>query len=224
MADSLVVPSFRPFARETAGSEIATGDLVTLAASLKKEIGERKRAETRLQRNEKSFRELFSCNPVPMWVFDARTQKILEVNDAATSRYGYSRDEFLTMEFKEILAPDERSRFEEMLSSGSEVLGIRRSWTHHLRGSHPAAVHMSIHTVELSGRRSMLAQAENTGEWEALEVQLRQAQKIEAVGRLAGGVAHDFNNLLTIIRGYGEMLVSSMSPADPSYSSLCEIV
>jgi two-component system, cell cycle sensor histidine kinase and response regulator CckA len=205
-------------------SETATNDLVGLAASLKKEIGERKRAEKRLLRNESSFRKLFACNPVPMWVFDARNLKILEVNEAATSSYGFSRDEFLAMKFVELLAPPEQLHFKEMLSAGPGLLGIRRGWTHQLKGMEAATVHMSVHAVEFYNRRAMLALAENTGEWEALEIQLRQAQKMEAVGHLAGGIAHDFNNLLTVIRGYGEMLLGPMPATDPSYSSLREIL
>jgi signal transduction histidine kinase/CheY-like chemotaxis protein len=61
------------------------------------------------------------------------------------------------------------------------------------------------------------------GERERLESELRQAHKLEAIGRLAGGVAHDFNNLLMVIQGYGELLLSRIPPDNPDHADLVEI-
>jgi two-component system cell cycle sensor histidine kinase/response regulator CckA len=79
--------------------------------------------------------------------------------------------------------------------------------------------HQFVH----AGRRVRLVVAQDISERHLLEQQLRQAQKMEAVGRLAGGVAHDFNNLLMVIKGHTELLMNALPPADPMSRKISQI-
>jgi signal transduction histidine kinase len=77
--------------------------------------------------------------------------------------------------------------------------------------------------IEFHGRRARLVLANDVSETKRLEALLWQAQKMEAVGRLAGGVAHDFNNLLGVITGYSELLLKDLGPQHPGWKRVEQI-
>jgi signal transduction histidine kinase len=82
---------------------------------------------------------------------------------------------------------------------------------------------VSSRTIALGGETVVLVQVRNITDRRRLEEQLRQAHKMEAVGRLAGGIAHEFNNLLTVINGYSEFLLRSLDPAGETYLDIEQI-
>ena len=182
------------------------------------------RFENAMRESEAEYRLLFEANPNPMWVYDLETLAFLAVNDAATQSYGYSRDEFLGMTIKDIRPPEELPRLAASLASGGDPGTARSTWRHLTRDGSHLDVEVVGSPLMFRDRPAELILAHDVTARKRLEEQFRHAQKMEAVGRLAGGVAHDFNNLLTAILGHSELLLGDMSPADPRRDDLTEIV
>jgi two-component system cell cycle sensor histidine kinase/response regulator CckA len=175
---------------------------------------ERRGAEDALRKSESMFRLLFAHNPLPAWVFDSETLRFLQVNDAAVRQYGYSPEEFQTMTVLDIRPEAERAGFRESLCLWKGDAQYKAHWKHVTKNGRIIEAEIIAHQLEYAGRAVYLVVAQDIGERHQLEEQLRQAQKMEAVGRLAGGVAHDFNNLLMVIKGHTELLMNALSPSD----------
>ena len=175
---------------------------------------ERRRAEDALRKNEEMFRLLFSHNPLPTWVIDRETLNFLEVNEAAVRAYGYSLEEFKNMTILDFQTEDEKIKRPNDLEENRGDGLYRGHWKHRKKDGKTIEVETTVHELEYSGKRVRLIVAQDVSERHILEQQLRQSQKMEAVGRLAGGVAHDFNNLLMVIKGHTELLRNALPPAD----------
>src|SRR5215470_17339449 len=184
---------------------------------------DRRRREEALQKSESMFRLLFSHTPLPTWVFDTETGKFLEVNDAAVAQYGFSEEEFKRMTVFDIRPASERTSIDDIWRHPSIGAFHRGQWRHQAKDGRIFKVELVAHELEYAGRRVRLVVAQDISERQQLEEQLRQAQKMEAVGRLAGGVAHDFNNLLMVIKGHTELLLGSLHQGDPARRKIEQI-
>src|SRR5438874_6971887 len=165
---------------------------------------ERKRTEEQLHESERKYRLLFQANPEAMWVYDCETLRFLAVNAAAVQRYGYSEQEFLAMTLRDIRRASELARFEERLLNDT---GTFTGFRHRRKDGTLIDVDIESQPITFAGRPARLVLARDVTARRQLEDQLRQAQKMEAVGQLAGGIAHDFNNLLTAILGCTQLLL-----------------
>jgi len=182
------------------------------------------RKQEELVNSEEKYRILFENNPHPMWVYDLETLAFLTVNDAAIQHYGYSRPEFIAMTIKDIRPQEDVSALLKNVSLVTNGLDRAGVWKHRIKNGSIIFVEITSHTLNFGGRRAELVMAHDVSERKKLEDQLRHAQKMEAVGRLAGGVAHDFNNILTAIIGYGSLLQMKMKADDPMLHNAEEVI
>jgi PAS domain S-box-containing protein len=206
----LVAQSYAPGVRQFVSTQVAMAI-------------ERKRAEEQLQASERKYRLLFETSPEAMLVYDHDTLRILAVNEAAITRYGYSEPEFLALTIRDIRPPEDVARLDDELQHRPEEGVVRTGIQHRTKDGRVFEVDFVARPIEFAGRRARLVLARDVTAQRQLEEQLRQSQKMEAVGQLAGGIAHDFNNLLTAIIGSTQLLLHATPPDDARREDLEEI-
>jgi two-component system cell cycle sensor histidine kinase/response regulator CckA len=177
---------------------------------------ERDWAEKELRESENQYRLLFHSNPHPMWVFDTETLRFLAVNNAAVHHYGYSVSEFLSMTVRDIRPPEEVPRLLQRIKDGTfgSVAHHHEVWKHRTKDGSIIDVEISSEPIVFRAVNASLVLAHDVTEHRKLEQQFRYAQKMEAIGRLAGGVAHDFNNLLMVIGSHVQLLREHLREPD----------
>ncbi len=180
-----------------------------------------------LVESERLYRSTFDAAPVGI-VHVGLDGNWLRVNQRLCDLLGYSREEFQSigrdlMQADE--APGEAEAFRQMASGTLDRHVVDEKQYRHRDGAIVwARVNMSIYR-DAEGRAQHFVQViEDVTERRMLEAQVRQANKMDAVGQLASGVAHDFNNLLTVILGFGEIMAADVAIADQHGRDLDEII
>jgi len=192
-----------------------------------RDISERKKGEEGLRKSEEQYRAIFNATTDALVLRDDQA-RVVDVNPAFLKISGYTRDEVVNDNRWIFAGPSMSALAKEMHrrviggeSVRFEVEGTRKD------GS---ALHVEMHAVPITYRgkphalgmaRDVTAQRRAEEERAALEAQLRQAQRMEAIGHLTGGIAHDFNNLLASIMGY-VTLAAERAGADPKLAHYLE--
>ena len=139
---------------------------------------------TALAEGEVTFRQLFAANPQPMWVFDTETLAFLEVNEAAISHYGYSREEFLDRTIADIRPSEDLVRLREEVQAQRQ--GVRHGcWRHRLNDGRIIDVEVASHGLLFSGRSAVLAAIQDVTQRTALEDELRHQAFHDSLTNLA---------------------------------------
>src|SRR5579862_1126337 len=192
-------------------------EILTFVARQLASAVEIKRNEQALRRSEARYRSLVQSSVYGIYR-SSLEGRFLDVNPALITMLGYSSAEevlLLDPEKDVFEQPEEQARLIEEFRRSGRMDGFEVKW----KRKDGSAI-----TVRISGRAVSSADepadvleaiAEDVTERRVLEDQFRQAQKMEAVGRLAGGVAHDFNNLLMVISGYTEVILAKLEPNHP---------
>jgi PAS domain S-box-containing protein len=183
---------------------------------------------TERKRKEDEYRTVIQTSTDGFWVTDT-AGRILDVNESICQMLGYSREELLRMAIRDIDAdesPEEvDARTREMMQAGSARFQAR----HRRKDGSVIDVEVNVLYVEGLGERlfafvrDITARKRTEAERLQLEAQLRESQKMEALGTLAGGVAHDFNNIVATIMGNVELALEDVGPGHAAQESLEEI-
>jgi two-component system cell cycle sensor histidine kinase/response regulator CckA len=179
---------------------------------------ERRDADAALRESAEQYRLLFEANPNPMWVSEAVTHAFLAVNDAAVRHYGYSREEFLQMSGLDIRMPGDVPEFlARMETVRAQVIpmGAEGVFKHRKKDGTLIEVETAAGPILFQHRRARLTLMQDVTERNSLQAQLLHGQKMESLGRLAGGVAHDLNNLMGVVTGYSELTLDEIERSSP---------
>ena len=185
---------------------------------------ERRHAEEELRQSQERFSKVFRASPVGIAIASVEDGRYIDVNDALLAMIGYARHEVVGRTPHEVPLWQDPTVQTEVLQQLHQQRSVRdRDLTLRTKQGDARLAMASFELIDLGGRSCLLALVHDLSDRRRLEDQLRQSQKMEAVGRLAGGVAHDFNNLLAVITGYCDLLMRKMAPEAEDRGDIEEI-
>ena len=211
---------------ETVGRNLLDDPAVRGIVLNTRDVTDQARAAEALQASETKFRALTenSTDLIASLDLDGR---LTYASPSARRILGYEPGALLGETAFAYIHPEDvarvREAFEQAVAS-PDTTALRAQFRfRHVDGSWRAFEAVASNMLDVAAVRGVVLNCRDITEQRALEAQFRQAQRLEAVGRLAGGVAHDFNNILTAITGYSELLLDDLPPDDRKRGDIEEI-
>lgn len=195
--------------------EERTAQLVNTNEELKQEIGERRRAESALRESEEKYRLL--VDNADTAIFIAQDEVIKFPNPKTLELIGYPVDELTKIPFVNLIHPEDRDTVLERHRSRLKGEKPPNSYSFRIINKNGDELWMQLNTVLINWeeRPATLNFLRDITSQKKLEAKLQQAQKMEAIGTLAGGVAHDLNNILSGLVSYPELILLDLPEKSP---------
>jgi PAS domain S-box-containing protein len=201
-------------------------ELRELNNKLYKEVEQRKQIEADLVVSKTRFSQLAQATFEAIFILDKR--KIIEVNESAIEMFGFTRIEIIGKELSELIIPDDeeiKNKIQVDNYSGYySAKGLKNFGKVFYAEVNSKEINYNNYLLHVAAVTDISDRVKADREKELLENQLRQVQKMDAIGSLAGGVAHDFNNLLTIISGFAEMASIKLNKKNPAYKDVSQVL
>lgn len=202
----------------------AQNKLEKQASLLAEEINERKHVEDTLRESNERFFSAFENAPTIMAISSLEGSRCLDVNQSFVDAFGFSRDELIGNSFIElgIISQSERKKILEAIEVHGRASNLEL--TYFTKSGKHLILNYYGQIIPVAGEKRLLSIALDITEQRRIEQQYYQSQKMESIGRLAGGVAHDFNNMLSIIIGQAELSLMQIEQSDPRRGRLEQIL
>jgi PAS domain S-box-containing protein len=204
------------------------GKLARLVPVVQREVREakvrvlRRETEAALRASELRFRRLADSGIIGVTIVDG-TGRVLEANDAFLDSVGYSREDLAAGRIDSTkLTPPEWANLNAAALERLRTHGAAKPWEKEYLRKDGGRTPVLVAAAALEGAQ-VISLSVDLSARKRLEEQLQRAQKMDAIGRLAGGVAHDFNNLMTVILSYAGSILSGTTPSDPLHADVDEM-
>jgi PAS domain S-box-containing protein len=210
------------------------GEIIGLFGSYE-DITERKKAEENLKENERRYKMATNAASVGVWDLDFRTRKMY-IDPILKALLGYKKSEISNRidEWEKMIHPEDFNRVSQQTRAYIQGMAPKFEMNYRMYHRDGSIRWFNVRGTVLKDARGnpsrmlgtntdITTQMKLEAERENMRAQLLQAQKMEAVGTLAGGMAHDFNNLLTTIKGYSDISITILDDKDPIFKNLQQI-